>query len=169
MLKKVLSDLFHRGSEAQEQQEEPKAEKTAPVLREEPRYLLGGGMYWEFEQVRNGYGGYKTVNAYLLKTDDPDFRRCIVNSSGEIQHFPGFKDRAWEKLLDIPDADRRVKFVFWISPYQDGKACVRWLIQPDGRYFEDEDGYGAEHCEEIEVYSALDMDGRFTEPFSWHR
>ena len=54
-------------------------------------------------------------------------------------------------MLDIPDADRRVKFVFWISPYQDGKACVRWLIQPDGRYFEDEDGYGAEHCEEIEV------------------
>lgn len=165
MLKKILSGLFHR--DGAEKTEEVKRESVKPpVPPKEPRSPLGNGMYWEFDSVPNGYGGYKNVNVWLLKVDDPDFRRCIVNRAGDIQHFPGFKDRAWESALDIPAADQRVKFVFWISPYQDGKARVRWLIQPDGRYFEDEDGFGAEHCDEIEVYSFLDEQGRFTEPFS---
>ena len=135
------------------------------VEKKEPRFKLGNGLYWEFDNVSNGYGGYKTVNAYLLKMDDPEFRRCIVDCDGRIQNFPGFKDRNWENKLEIAWADQRVIFAFWISPYQDGRAGVRWLIQPDGRYFEDEDGYGAERCEEIEVYSYLDEEGNFTEPF----
>ena len=157
MLKKVLNHLLPKKSAA----------KLAAQLipRKEPRFPLGNGFYWEFEEVRNGYGGYKVVDAYLLKIDDPSFRRCIVNRSGEIQNFPGFRNRIWEKLLDIPQGDEQVKFTFWISPYREGKASVRWMIQPDGRYFADEDGYGAEHCVEITVHSFLDEDGKFTEPF----
>jgi hypothetical protein len=51
---------------------------------------------------------------------------------------------------------------------EDGKAEVEWVLQPDGRYFEDEDGFGAENCEEITLYSYLDTNGVFTEPFK-HR
>ena len=111
-------------------------------------------------------GGYKTVSAYLLNMDDPSFKRCIVNSAGEIQNFPGFADSSWKKALDFPFDDNKVRFTFWISPFSQGKAPVRWLIQPDGRYFEDEDGFGAEHCAEIEMYSELDENGQFTRPFS---
>jgi len=164
MLKEIIRALFHRKNTAEPRQTKPPS--ANPASQKEPLFTLGNGLYWEFEQVPNGYGGYKTVNAYLLKIDDPAFRRCIVNHAGEIQNFPGFKDRSWESELEIPMGSQRVNFVFWIFPYQDGKARVRWLLQPDGRYFEDEDGYGAEHFDEIEMYSTLDEDGKFTEPFS---
>lgn len=165
MLKKLINNLFLRKRAAKHKKTEVQSSTQASAPQAEPQFPLGNGFYWEFEQVRNGYGGYKTVNAYLLKVDDPCFRRCIVNGEGEIQNFPGFKERTWERQLEFPMAAQRVSFVFWISPYQDGKACVRWLIQPDGRYFEDEDGFGAEHCDEIEVYSFLNEQGEFTVPF----
>ena len=163
MLKKLLQSFFRPKSTSTPAQTAPQTPVSVP--QKEPRFKLGNGFYWEFDEVPNGYGGYKTVNAYLLRTDDPSFRRCIVNQAGYIQNFPGFRDRSWEKALDIPTASERVLFAFWVFPYQDGKARVRWLIQPDGRYFEDEDGYGAEHCDEIEMYSYIDEEGRFTEPF----
>ena len=165
MLKKILNHLIHRKNTAEPEQTKSQHAKWKSHHQKRPSFELGNGFYWEFEEVRNGYGGYKTVNAYLLKRDDPGFIRCIVNHAGEIQNFPGFKDRSWESELEIPSGDQSVHFVFWISPFHEGKACVRWLLQPDGRYFEDEDGFGAEHFDEIEVYSSLDEDGKFTEPF----
>lgn len=162
MLKKILDSLFHPTAAAESVQ----TGSHNPAAQKEPLFKLGNGFYWEFDEVPNGYGGYKVVNAYLLKTGDPTFKRCIINQAGYIQNFPGFKDRSWEKRLDVPSCAERVMFAFWIFPYQNGKALVRWLIQPDGRYFEDEDGYGAEHCDEIEMYSALNEDGQFTEPFA---
>lgn len=50
---------------------------------------------------------------------------------------------------------------------KDGRASVSWMLQPDGRYFSDEDGFGAEDCTEICLYSHLDEEGNFTEPFQY--
>lgn len=165
MLKRFLNNLLSCKNTVQTEPMESQSVQSVPAPKKEPNFKLGNGLYWEFDEVRNGYGGYKTVNAYLLKMDDPDFRRCIVNCDGEIQNFPGFKDRSWESRLEIPMGSQQVNFVFWIYPYQNGRASVRWLIQPDGRYFADEDGFGMEPYDEIEVYSALDEEGNFTEPF----
>lgn len=129
------------------------------------RAELGGGFYWEYREVSNGMGGYKTTGVYLLKHDAPDFCRCIVDGNGWIQDFPGFCEGEWRRELEFP-ADPVVRFVFWISPYKDGKARVRWVMQPDGRYFADDDGFGAEHFDEVEMISYLDEEGRFTAPFS---
>ena len=57
--------------------------------RPEPRFKLGDGYYFEFEQVSNGMGGYRMINVYLLKLDDPSFKRCIVDGRGKIKNFPG--------------------------------------------------------------------------------
>ena len=40
------------------------------------------------------------------------------------------------------------------------------MYQPDGRYFEDDDGFGAEKCEEIILYAYLNEKGRVVTPFS---
>lgn len=132
--------------------------------RREPRFKLGNGFYWEFEQVYNGMGGYRMMNVYLLKINDSTYRQCIVNENGHIQNFPGFCDGEWKKELQYP-LNNKILFDFWISAYKDGKAFVSWTLQPDGRYFEDEDGFGAENCEEVSLYSYLDEEGKFTEPF----
>jgi len=133
--------------------------------RPEPRFKLGEGFYFEFDQVPNGMGGYRMINVYLLKTDDPSFKRCIVDRNGEINNFPGIEKGEREKNLKIPLVGTKTQFRFWIYPYKDGKSSVEWTLQPDGRYFADEDGFGWEHFDEITLYSCIDTNGLFTEPF----
>lgn len=133
--------------------------------RTEPRFKLGDGFYFEFDQLSNGMGGYRMIDVCLLKIDDPSFKRCIVNKSGEIENFPGIEYGEWEKDLRIPLIGTRTQFRFWIYTYKDGKASVEWTLQPDGRYFADEDGFGWESFDEITLYSSIDTNGLFTEPF----
>lgn len=165
MMKMLLKKLFSRKNSAEVSQSADDCAEPTISNEKMPRHALGNGFYWEFEEISNGYGGYKTVNAYLLKIDDPTFRRCIVSQDGLIQNFPGYRDELWQKSLEIPMRRGEVNFAFWISPYKNGKAAVRWLLQPDGRYFADDDGFGAEKCVEIEMYSSLDENGDFVEPF----
>lgn len=135
--------------------------------RPEARFKLGDGYYFKFDEVSNGMGGYRMINVYLMKVDDPSFKRCIVNGNGFIEKFPGIEKGDWIKELEYP-LDRQTRFRFWIYDYRDGKASVEWMLQPDGRYFADEEGFGAEECEEITLYSYIDTNGIFTEPFK-HR
>ena len=44
-----------------------------------------------------------------------------------------------------------------------------WQVQPDGMYWQDEDGYGMTPDEEILLYSFIDENGRFTEPFKLYK
>ena len=136
----------------------------ATLNKQDPRLKLGNGYYFEFDEVSNGMGGYRKINVFLLKVDAPSFRRCIVDRNGLINNFPGIEKGAWVKDLIYPLC-RKTRFRFWIYEYKDGKATVEWTLQPDGRYFEDEDGFGAENCEEITLYSYIDTNGFFTEPF----
>lgn len=140
--------------------------QTAPTVKPEPRFPLGNGFYFEFDEVPNGMGGYRKTNVYLLKTDDPSFKRCIVNAQGEIENFPGIVKGNWEADLEYP-LGQKPQFRFWIYPYENGKALVDWTLQPDGRYFEDEDGFGGENCEEITLHTYLDLKGNFTGPFRY--
>ena len=141
-----------------------KKEKT-PVNIPEPRFPLGEGLYMEFDEVSNGYGGYSMTNLYLLKIDDPSFRRCIIDERGIIRSFPGFEMGDWCKGLEFP-MDNKVRFRFWIYRFEDGFASVSWTLQPDGRYFEDEDGFGAEHFDEITLKCRIDKNGNFNGKFT---
>lgn len=144
------------------------AAQEIPSRQEPPfKYELGEGFYQEYEAVPNGMGGYRMINVYLLKTDDPSFKRCIVNKSGMFENFPGIVDGDWKNELEYP-LDEKILFGFSIHGFKDGKASVEWTLQPDGRYFEDEDGFGGENCREITLYSYIDTNGSFTEPFK-HR
>lgn len=154
-LKALIRKLFGHTSQAnQPTQPEPA----------EPKHKLGDGFYFEFDEVPNGMGGYRMINVYLLKTGDLSFRRCIVNANGQIENFPGIVKGDWEKELEYP-LNTTTQFRFWIFPFKDGKALVDWTLQPDGRYFEDEDGFGGENFNEITLHSHLNHNGEFSEPF----
>lgn len=47
-----------------------------------------------------------------------------------------------------------------VSKFENGIAKVWWQINPDGRYFMDEDGYGMTDDEEIELVGAIDRTGK---------
>ena len=40
-----------------------------------------------------------------------------------------------------------------------------WMVQPDGRYWEDEDGFGAEKNIEITLLAKFDKNGKFVTKF----
>ena len=99
-------------------------------------------------------------------------RKIIVDYDGSIRNFPGIvEEERWMKAL----ISRRylapvIRFrtVFEVSAEQeDGERPYRmiWGIQPDGRYWEDEDGFGAEKDLEIRLYADLDKNGDFLGPF----
>lgn len=132
---------------------------------DELRDDLGGGFYCTYREKPNGLGGYHPVDMCLRREDAPGFCRQITRSDGSFAAFPGVVHGTWEKELDMPFRPA-VQFQAIVGPFRDGKAEFRWLLQPDGRYFADEDGFGAENCTEIWLRSYMDEKGRFLEPFS---
>ena len=93
-------------------------------------------------------------------------RKKLVDSNGVIQHFPGFADKkALESLLSSPRyLTPQIRFRTSFEK-QDSGWMMLWQIQPDGRYWEDEDGFGGTNDEEITLFTCVDENGDFTGPF----
>lgn len=54
---------------------------------------------------------------------------------------------------------------FGINEFKDGVAYVSWTLQPDGRYYADEDGFGMEDDDEINFYAFIDTQANILIPF----
>ena len=52
-----------------------------------------------------------------------------------------------------------------ISDYKDGLAYVSWMLYPDGRYFADEDGFGMEDNDEVNIGAYIDTECRVVVKF----
>ncbi len=92
-------------------------------------------------------------------------RKLLVDSQGNIQNFPGIvKEAFWMKEVSPyalkPQIRFRTEFTKRIQTW-----IMLWQIQPDGRYWADDDGFGMENEEEVILYTYIDMDGNFTGPF----
>ena len=65
------------------------------------------------------------------------------------------------KLENNGDAYRlQACYYFGVEDYKDGVAQVDWMLYPDGRYFADEDGFGMEDNDEVNVYAYIDTECR---------
>ena len=128
------------------------------------RYEIGEGMLLCYNETSNGYGGYSKTDLCLADAASKKKLAVIIDGKGRIQNFPGVLHGEWKKDLEYP-LDARVRFSFRVGKFENGVAPVAWTLQPDGRYFEDEDGFGAENCREIILCSTLDKSGRFLEKF----
>lgn len=95
-----------------------------------------------------------------------EIRRKIIDERGRIQNFPGIERGEWMKSLESETALHPVvRFRTSFERQKDGRCLVLWTVQPDGRYWEDEDGFGGTSDPEIILYTFLDGEGRFTGPF----
>lgn len=80
-------------------------------------------------------------------------------------------DIDWESLKGLPEdtinVARNLYFGYpsFIYSFHDGIAMVRWQLNPDGRYYMDEDGYGMTDDEEINIYGFIDKECRVVLPF----
>lgn len=87
---------------------------------------------------------------------------------GENEHFVQFTadDVDWDSLKDLEDKYRDrarfgdAHFPTHVGRFKKGVAEVWWQINPDGRYYMDDDGYGMTDDEEIQLVGAIDRTGK---------
>jgi hypothetical protein len=74
-------------------------------------------------------------------------------------------DIDFDSLNDLPEDVAEVAqclsihFPSFIRWYHNGVAQVDWQLNPDGRYYQDDDGYGMTDDEEIDIYGFIDTNG----------
>lgn len=75
-------------------------------------------------------------------------------------------DIDWDSLKNLPEkAVRRAEILSFHYPshiyrFENGVAEVSWQLNPDGRYFMDDDGYGMTCDDEITIYGYIDRQGK---------
>lgn len=81
------------------------------------------------------------------------------------------EDIDWTSLQRLPDyAINRARwldarFPTFIRMYKNGIAEVSWMLNPDGRYYQDEDGFGMTDDVEIKIYGMIDRTGKVVRKF----
>ena len=74
-------------------------------------------------------------------------------------------DIDWKSLKKLPEnaimMAQCLSFHFpsFIREFRNGVAQVDWQLNPDGRYYMDDDGFGMTDDEEIEIYGFIDTKG----------
>lgn len=93
-------------------------------------------------------------------------RTTIIDKNRRIARFPGIEDE--EKIQNrINEGSLSPTNSFGVRFYEAEKGCYEmvWEVQPDGRFWEDEDGFGASPDDEIKLSAIIDQDGQFITPF----
>ena len=139
-------------------------DKIHPEPKPKLRKDIGDGYYILYKQVANGFGGYHDVEMELFDGQDQLVKK-MTDRFGRFIDFPGVIPGDWVDKLTL-SFEEQVRFVSWISPYKNELAGFIWTVQPDGRYWADEDGFGMEPDDEIELISYFNKKGEFVMPFA---
>ncbi len=100
----------------------------------------------------------------IMENTRTGIQKTIVDDAGMIVDFPGFAYPNLVSLYNDGVPSGRIRFRSDISKLGEQYALV-WQIQPDGRYWEDDDGFGMTSDDEIDLYARFDETGHFTEAF----
>ena len=141
----------------------PAAAPKAPTPRESP-YLT--------ETVVFGMHRYRHAgedSTVYFVDENRQIRKKLVDVNGRILRFPGIiREEFWAKEVSANALQPQIRFRTSFEK-REGKWIMLWQIQPDGRYWEDEDGFGAEKDLEVTLYTYVDENGDFTGPFQIYR
>lgn len=102
--------------------------------------------------------------------EDRDMCRQIVDKWGNIRNFPGITYcEQFVNEFGKHEVEPVVRFDTRFARFADGRYLMVWTVRPDGRYWEDDWGFGAEDYEDVCLYSIIDQNGNFVQPFRLHR
>lgn len=107
-------------------------------------------------------------NPEIIFTSDRTGRqRAITDKKGRFVGFPGIvKEKEWTShLTEEGCLDPVIRYRTDFVKFDDHSYMILWEVQPDGRYWADEDGFGMTSDEEICLYALLDLDGNYIGPF----
>lgn len=138
-------------------------ELAADFLTEERYYYAerGAGMM----QGREKYG----KRVFLLNKDTEEAWE-LLSQGGQFSHWDASAVEI-ASAFDLPyraqrnALELRAPYYFGINEFEDGVASADWTLQPDGRYYADEDGFGMTDDEEISFHAFIDRRGHILVPF----
>lgn len=104
------------------------------------------------------------VAEIIFANNRTGFRKTIVDDAGRIADFPGFAHPELVSQYVGKPPSGLIRFYSHIERL-DGQYALIWQIQPDGRYWEDDSGFGGTTDDEINLYAHIDEKGSFVEPF----
>lgn len=86
----------------------------------------------------------------------------ISEANGKLVGFTS-DDIDWDNVNQLEhNADAKKLIADYgglsIGDYRDGVARVDWMLYPDGRYFADEDGFGMEDNDEVNICAYIDTE-----------
>ncbi len=109
---------------------------------------------------------FKVDYTVIFTNEEKNITKQIVDKDGNIPDFPGveYTDKLKEEL------GKRVikpvvKYEAVFEKVNDDKIIMVWTVRPDGRYWMDSWGFGAEDYESLSLYTYIDSNGNFTMPF----
>lgn len=115
------------------------------------------------------------MHLYRRAGDDPTVefveeksgrRKTIVDREGRIVGFPGIEKGDWVRALESEEClEPVIRFRTDFQKCGEGRYMMIWQVQPDGRYWADDDGFGMNAEAEVRLYAFLDRKGDFAGPF----
>lgn len=89
----------------------------------------------------------------------------ITDSKGNFLSFPGMVNGLWRASI-CRGIRERIDYGYNIESCPCGLALFSWTVQPDGRYWADEDGFGGENEDRVVLHSYINENGEFVTPFA---
>ena len=98
--------------------------------------------------------------------EEKDICRQIIDPWGNIRNFPGVEmserlQETFPSFQGTPIVRSRARF----GPFDGEKILMVWTIRRDGREWMDHDGFGEENYCSVRLYSFLNENGDFIQPF----
>lgn len=109
-----------------------------------------------------------THAAYLINTTEKEAVQ-LVDDNGRMVAFTleDVDPEVIEMDVDSCNAEDLIaRYRFYVYDFRGEQAQVDWTVMPDGRYFADEDSYGAEDCTELTATGIIDIHGIMIKPFN---
>lgn len=108
---------------------------------------------------------------YIVNTETKKYKK-LVDANGGVVGFT--KDDIDYKSLEGVEhsgcaysmVSRYAGIGRWDN-FHNGICALGWTLYPDGRYFADEDGYGMEDNDEVEIYCVIDKNFKVLKPFQY--
>ncbi|MBQ8338065.1 MAG: hypothetical protein IJY33_02865 [Oscillospiraceae bacterium] len=121
--------------------------------------------------ISDPHSEYLTLQDFTVDfiNQEKNIKKQIIDKDGNILNFPGVEYT--EKLkeeLGKSVIEPIVKYEALFERVDDGRFIMVWTVRPDGRYWMDSWGFGAEDYESLSLYTYIDADGNFTMPFKLH-
>ena len=109
---------------------------------------------------------FKVDYTVIFTNEKRNIHKQIIDCDGNILEFPGVE---YTDVLTEEWGDKSikpvVKYEAVFEKIDDSRLIMVWTVRPDGRYWMDSWGFGAEDYESLSLYSYIDSDGKFMMPF----